>query len=295
MSGGLLRSRYNDGDYQAFFEAVKDCYEGIELYTGQFTNAESEGLMAIAEDLGLEVVSVHPDSLTELHRTENGSKELVTEVNEYTCRYENEKRTKTRDVDNMTFHPPQSEEPLTDADWDVVVNNLSKAEEKLSKYSNGGVVSLENCAEFEPRYIISCLGDVQALERAAEDQGETVNMTLDLGHAPGHTYEDMAELVYESENLMLSNLHVHDKILEDKTLLSDMRSDYGFPDGKEIGTTDWEGEVDHLPIGQGEVDFDAVSKFVEGDDLMTLELHPSWAERPRAVRESAENLDRLIH
>jgi sugar phosphate isomerase/epimerase len=298
VPGDLLRSHFNDGAEEEPFDAIRQDYEGIELYTGSYTDGESEGLIEIARKDGMTTRSLHPSRLERLHK-EDGSKELVTNVNEVTLRYDDTgQREKVIHPDNITFHPSQSKQNLDQNEWDTVVENLSQADEKLSEKGNDKIVSLENCARFDPPYIISSTQDVRRLGKSAARQEQEVRVTLDVGHAPGHTYGDMADVLDGHEYLRVPSIHVHDKVTGSGTDLEsqidNIKRQYDMPGDAEIGTKDRQGEVDHLPVGTGEIDFEEVSSLVDDDTLVTVELHPAWTKRPETLSDSARYIENAL-
>jgi sugar phosphate isomerase/epimerase len=294
VSGESLRSQYNHQSYPDFFNVLHEEYDGIELYTGRHDSAETDGLMAIAEnELGLDVESIHAPGLEELH-LENGSKELVTLINEYVLAYDDgSQREKVWSPQQITLHPSTNSVSLSNEGWGQVVDNIEDANKYLTDWNSEGLISIENCAERSPRYIFTDVDDLYGLIDAADRNGSGVNITLDVGHTTGHEYKKMVEAIVDSDEVGVSNIHVHDKVFDDAQIQG-MRSDYGFEEGRELGTRENEGEVDHLPPGEGEVDFESLEPVADEDTLVTVELHPSWLERPEVLQECRVHLEETL-
>lgn len=295
INGQTLREWYNEQNYRELFDVIRDEYDGVELYLGKDRNTtEKEGFFEIAEDAGIEVLSVHGPNLERLH-LDNGSKEIAGIVNEYHTEYDAKgEREKIRDLEQVTMHPSQKKGEKEPLDWENAVYNIALASQTLKNWSNQDSISIENCARYDPPYLITEASDVESLVNEADSNaalervGVPVNMTLDPGHAPQHSYREMVDAVSSSENVRFSSLHLHDKIeAQDVERKNEIRSEFDIPEEWEIGTEDWEGEMDHIPPGTGDIDLAKLSEIVDDGTLVTVELHPTYAERPEAVSYSA--------
>lgn len=296
INGQVLREWYNDREHQELFSVIRDEYNGVELYLGDGKNTtEKEGFFDIADEADINILSVHAPKLEDLHN-EDGHKEIVGTVNEYFTEYnDNCEREKVRELEQVTMHPSQKRGAKEDIDWENTIDNIALASQTLKQWGHPDAASIENCARYDPPYLLTETSDVKSLVREADSSklldkvGVPVNMTLDPGHAPGHSYQEMIDEVNQSDMVEFSSVHLHDKIdYEDENTKSDIRSKFDIPEDWDIGTKDWEGEMDHIPPGLGNIDLEKVDEAVDEDTLVTVELHPTYVKRPSAASYSAE-------
>jgi sugar phosphate isomerase/epimerase len=295
INGQVLREWYNDRDHEELFQVIRNNYDGVELYLGDDRDTtKKEESFDIAEEAGIEVLSVHAPKLEDLHK-EKGHKEIVGKVNEYFTEYdESGEREKIRNLHQVTMHPSQKKGEKEEEDWANTVYNLALASQTMKEWGHPEAASIENCARYDPPYLITEASDVRALVEEADSNpvldkvGIPVNMTLDPGHSPAHSYKEMIVIVDSTDKVDFSSVHLHDKIsASDSEKREEIRSQFDIPEDWAIGTEDWEGEMDHIPLGTGDVDLSAVGEVVDDETLVTVELHPTYIQRPDAAAYSA--------
>jgi len=275
---------------QEYLSTIADMDLSIELFTpdplrghgplGSFLNEElyNESAVERASQLDLDVESVHCTPLLSGCRS-SGAKACADKVLDAQLGFQDPDSAKDADDGSVSrysycdpsvfvFHPPRTyanENADLQQRRKKLVATLGNARYRLEKneyLDSVPVLTIENVCPRGPfEYLLTEASDVAKFEKAtAELQREqpedvdvpSVQFTVDLGHAPN-------PLAILDAVGCPAHVHLHGSIpITESNRLQSVRDKYGFGDNTLSSLEEPPGEIQHLPLQDGQHDLDRI-------------------------------------